>query len=311
MNSSLGYLAASITLLSWTIGTFAFTRASREANPASVNRVRLLYAFIVLSFMVSIALGISPVKMFSQISWEQYFWFGISGFIGLTLGDYFAFTAYRILGGRRTSLFGCFAPGAALIAANFFLEENLNFIGIAGMALSIAGVLLLITSRKEQTEVAHEHHGSFSKGILFAVLGAVCQGVGLVLAKKGFNASAPHFNAMYATWIRLFIASITVYMIGAFKLNVWHELKSISLSGPKLKPILLGTLFGPVIGISFSLITATNMEVSVAQTLFSLLPASVFFASVIFFKEKIPAQSYLAVLVSILGVLILVWRDKF
>ncbi len=311
MNSSLGYIAASITLLSWTIGTFAFTRASREANPASVNRVRLLYAFLVLSVLVSVSHQISPITLFSQLSWQQYFWFGISGFIGLTLGDFFAFTAYRILGGRRTSLFSCFAPGAALLAANLLLEESISAVGIGGMALSVAGVLLLISSRKEQTKVAHEHHGSFAKGILFAALGAVCQGVGLVLAKKGFMVSEPNFNPIYATWIRMFIASVTVYIIGATQLNVWHELKAISKSGPKLKPILLGTLFGPVIGVSFSLLTATNLDVSVAQTLFSLLPASVFFASVIFFKEKIPAQSYLAVLVSILGVLILVWRDNF
>jgi drug/metabolite transporter (DMT)-like permease len=311
MEANIGYLAAIITLISWTGATLSFAKASKISNPASVNRVRLLFAFIALSFLVSISQGISPIVLFSQLSWQQYFWFGISGFIGLTLGDFFAFNAYRILGGRRTSLFGCFAPGAALFAGFFLLNETLNWIGIAGLLLALAGILLLILSRKEQRDVALEGMGSFGKGIAFASLGAICQGVGLVLAKKGFQVSSPNFNPMYATWVRMFIASVTVYIIGASKLNVWTELKLITLEGNRVKPVLLGTFFGPIIGVTFSLLAATKLEVSVAQTLFSLLPALLFFVSVVFYKEKISLQSFLAVGISILGVLLLVWRNKF
>lgn len=311
MNMGIGYLAACVTLLSWTVGTFAFTHASREANPSSVNRVRLLYAFVVLSFLVMFFLDKNPLQLFSDPSAEQYMWFGLSGFIGLTLGDYFAFTAYSILGGRRTSLFSCFAPGAALLAAYVFLEEHINWIGISGMAISISGILLLILSRKEQDGVKKEGSEHFVKGIVFAALGAVGQGVGLVLAKKGFECSPAQFNPMYATWMRMFAASICVYAIGAFKINLWSEFKTITFSGKKIRPILIGTLFGPVIGVSFSLLAASHLHASVAQTIFSLLPASVLIASVLVFKEKVPAKSYLAVLVSIMGVLLLVWRDWF
>jgi drug/metabolite transporter (DMT)-like permease len=311
MVNSIGYIAACITLLSWTIGTFAFTRASKENNPASVNRVRLLYAVVFLSFLVVISLQINPIELFTQLSLEQYFWFGLSGFIGLTLGDYLAFTAYKILGGRRTSLFSCFSPGAALLAAYFLIGENVNFIGIIGMAVSISGILLLILSRKEQTHVANEGSSSFWKGIIYAALGAICQGVGLVLAKKGFFHSVENFNPIYATWIRMLVATIFVYLIGAFKINLWVEFKTITFDATKIKPVLIGTLFGPIIGVSFSMLAAANLEASVVQTLFSLLPVFVLFGAVIILKEKVPMKSYLAVLVSIIGVIILVWRNDF
>ncbi|OYU95177.1 MAG: hypothetical protein CFE21_12795 [Bacteroidetes bacterium B1(2017)] len=311
MGIGVGYIAACATLFSWTIGTFAFTRASQLVNPASVNRVRLLYAFIALSCIVMVMNSYSPINLFTTISVEQYFWFGLSGFIGLTLGDYFAFTAYRILGGRRTSLFGCFAPGAALMAANLLIGEHINFIGIVGMSVSVFGIMLLVLSRKEKTQSKVADKAEYTKGILFGALGAICQGVGLVLAKKGFSISGDGFSPIYATWIRMFLASVCVYIIGAFTTNLWTEFKLVSTTIKNLKPILLGTLFGPIIGVSSSLLTATYLEASVAQTLFSLLPVSVLFASVIFFKEKVPFQSYLAVLVSIIGVLILVWRNQF
>ena len=45
--------------------------------------------------------------------------------------------------------------------------------------------------------------------------------------------------------------------------------------------------------------------------IYYLLPVFVLFGAVIFFKEKVPLKSYLAVLVSIIGVIILVWRNQF
>jgi drug/metabolite transporter (DMT)-like permease len=309
-NTSLGLLAAILTVFSWTIGTFSFAHASRIANPASVNRVRLLYAFVVLGIMTCIISAISPIQLFSLPKVSHYLWFGLSGIIGLTLGDYFAFTAYHILGSRRTSLFSSFAPGAALFAGMFFVDEQLSFLGIIGMFISIIGVLLLSLSKNEQAAVEAEGRGNFAQGILFAALGAICQGLGLVLAKKGFMSSTEEISAIHATWIRMFIATISVYLIGIFKTNIIHEFKAITFNSTKLKPVLLGTLFGPVIGVSLSLFSANKIEVSITQTILSLLPVSVTFAAVLFFKEKVQFKSYLAVLVSIIGVLILVWRTE-
>lgn len=309
-NTSLGIIAAMLTVFSWTIGTFSFAHASRIANPGSVNRVRLLYAFLVLGIMTCIISGISPIELFKQPQWSHYFWFGCSGIVGLTLGDYFAFTAYHILGSRRTSLFSSFAPGAALFAGMFLVDEQLSVIGMTGMLVSIIGVLLLTLSKNEQAAVHAEGRGNFTQGILFAALGAICQGLGLVLAKKGFLSSGEEISAIHATWIRMFIATISVYLIGIFKTNIINEFKGITFTPNKLKPVLLGTLFGPVIGVSLSLFSANKIEVSITQTILSLLPVSVTFAAVLFFKEKVYLKSYLAVMVSIIGVLILVWRNE-
>jgi drug/metabolite transporter (DMT)-like permease len=304
----MGYLAAFGTLLSWTIATYAFAFATRKAPPASINRVRLLYAAIALSIFCCLFFGLNPIALFSNISGEQYLWFGISGFIGLTLGDYFAFSAFKILGNRRTSLFSCFAPSAAFLGASLLLNEPITLQGIGGMLLSVAGILLLILSRAEKQSVALEGHGSFAKGVVFGILGAVGQGVGLVFAKKGFEVSPQNFNPIYATWVRMLIASITVYAIGAFKVNLWKEFKEITFHKEIQKQVALGTLFGPMVGISLSLYAATHLEAGVAQTIFSMLPITVLLAAVIWFKEKINLLSYLAVAISLAGVLILVWR---
>ncbi len=304
----MGYLAAFATLLCWTLATYVFAFASRKASPASVNRVRLLYATVALSIICCIFFGLNPIELFTNINAQQYLWFGISGFLGLTLGDYFAFSAFKILGNRRTSLFSCFAPGAAFLGASLLLDEGITLQGLIGMLVSVIGILMLVLSRKEKEGVTQEGHGNFIVGVMYGILGAVGQGIGLVFAKKGFAVSAPNFHPIYATWVRMLIAAVSVYIIGAFKVNLWQEFKDISFNKSIIKQVAVGTLFGPMIGISFSLYAATHLPAGVAQTIFSMLPITVLIAAVIWFKEKVNLLSYLAVAISLAGVMILVWR---
>ena len=77
------------------------------------------------------------MELFTLPSMEQWVWLGISGIIGLSIGDYFAFSAFKILGSSRTSLFSIFAPGAALIFGYFMLDENINAIGLTGADLDL------------------------------------------------------------------------------------------------------------------------------------------------------------------------------
>ncbi len=307
--SVIGYSTALAALACWTVSTFAFTLASRRADPASINRVRILYAFILLSFLVCFANRISIFEAFTQVNMQQYIWFGLSGFVGLTLGDYYSFTGFKILGNRMGSLFHSFAPVAALLTGMLLLNEHLSWIGIVGVVVSLLGIIMLSLSRTEQDNVIKDGHGDFKRGVIVATLGGLCQGIGYVLAKKGFEVEGNHITAIHATWLRMFAASLSVYLIGAFKINLWSEFKEITLNTKKLAPALTGALFGPVIAISFSLVTATHLEVAIAQTIFSLLPVTVLFVSILLYKEKVRLNSYIAVLVSILGVIILVWRD--
>ena len=76
------------------------------------------------------------------------------------------------------------------------------------------------------------------------------------------------------------------------------------------KTVFIGTLFGPVIGVSASLYAASLLEVSLAQTVFSMLPISVILTAVLLGKEKIEAKSLIAALISVAGVFVLVWRDE-
>jgi drug/metabolite transporter (DMT)-like permease len=301
MNYFIGISAAFGTLLCWTIGTFAFTQAAKNEVPLIVNRVRLLFAWIVLS-IICLFTGIHLFNLF-QVP-EQFLWLAISGIVGLTIGDYFAFNAFKEIGSSKASLFSTFAPAAALLFGMVILGEQINEIGLFGMSVSLSGITWFVWANGKKSKGKQEHEW---KGILFAILGAVCQGVGLVLAKRGMNISP--ISPIEATWMRMLAAAGITYLIGAFRTNVFKELQSVFKNTKALYPMLVGTAFGPVAGVSFSLLAAQNLEVSLAQTIFSLLPLSVIAFATLSGRETVSRISIFAAIISILGVVILVWRD--
>jgi drug/metabolite transporter (DMT)-like permease len=191
------------------------------------------------------------------------------------------------------------------------LGETMNVAGVIGMAISICGILWFTRATQQTTDESVDRK-RISSGILFAIIGAVTQGLGLVCSKKGLNiihSNGPDLNPVHATWIRIGIAMLAAYSLAIFKRNVLSEIKVMSTTARITRPLLLGTLFGPVLGVSLSLLAATQLKVGIAQTIFSLQPLTVMFAATVSGKEKLNASSVIAAMVSMFGVFVLVWRD--
>ena len=231
------------------------------------------------------------------------------------MGDYFGFTSFAILGPRIASIFSTLAPTAALITGYFLIDERINFIGIVGILITIAGVIWLTLSRSAQAQMHDHEHGSVKTGIVFGALSAVCNGVGTVLANKGFTYQQNKIDLPFfqATWIRMIGATLFIFLItivrGKFKTVMQPILEN---KNKGFAPTLSGTIFGPVIGVSLSMLTISLLhnKPSVAQTIFSLVPVFVLPLSYIFYKEKITLKSIVGALIAITGVLILIWREE-
>jgi drug/metabolite transporter (DMT)-like permease len=70
--------------------------------------------------------------------------------------------------------------------------------------------------------------------------------------------------------------------------------------------MFFGTFFGPIVGVTMSLVAAKNLDVAVAQTIFSLVPFVVMFIMRVFYGQRIPARSLIGAVISVIGVVILV-----
>ncbi len=308
-----GEFIAICTALSWSIGIFPFTEAARRLGPNPLNHFRIALAVVIIAICAFAFFHTSPIQLFTTPLSYHWIWFGASGVVGLALGDYYGFTAFAILGPRIGSLFSTLAPTAALFLGYFVLDERINFIGILGILVTIAGVAWLTLSRKDDNTNMQVHFGNKKKGIIFGVLSALCQGAGLVMAKKGLQHTidGTEISVIQATFIRMTIATAVMYSITLVRGKLKEMTQPILENQNKGVPYMIaGTFFGPVLGVGLSMYAVSLTAASVAQTIFSLVPVMVLPLAFFIKKEKITTKAVLGSLLAIVGVIVLVWRDK-
>ncbi|HTB05766.1 MAG TPA: DMT family transporter, partial [Bacteroidia bacterium] len=243
---------------------------------------------------------------------EQFVYMSASGIIGLALGDYFGYHSMAILGVKQYSIFITIAPGAALIFGNIVLGENIDLIGVAGIVISIAGMIwFLKISEPESVEgVAKDKYGTVKKGVLFGILSGLIQGFHITLSKKGMIDGTHQLTPMYGTWIRIFAATVGYFLFtfaqGKLKRSVIDVIRHDTKHIPKAA---YATVFGMVLSVILVMWSITLCKVAVAQTILSMMPIVAVPAAYILHKEKITLKAMAAAVVSILGVIVLIWRE--
>lgn len=307
-----GELIALITTLCWSLGIFPFTEASKRIGTAPVNQYRLLLAWILISIILFFTNSLNLVDLFSKPHLYHYVFLGASGIIGFTIGDYCSFKSFTILGPKLGSLYTTFAPGAALSMGFLVLGEKINLMGMLGIVITIGGVIWLTLSKKDTAAAEKAGFKRDRTGIILGIIGALCQGTGLVLSKYGMDYYTEHIPTMHAVWIRLLFAFVAAFLVSLFAKKLISNSKPILTNKNNALPyMVLGTILGPICGVTCSLIAIQKIEVAVAQTIFALLPIVVLPVNLLVYKEKITLQSVFACLIAILGVIILIWRNKF
>ncbi|MFZ2286076.1 MAG: DMT family transporter [Bacteroidales bacterium] len=287
-----GEFAALAVAIFWTITALAFESASRKVGSLTVNILRLSLALVFLSIYTLIFRGhLFP----TDATLHNWLWLGLSGIVGLVLGDYYLFRSYPLIGSRFAMLIMTLAPPMAAVFGYFILGESLNLLQIAGMAIVILGIALAIFNRPVKGERLSIKLSP--AGLLFAFLGAVGQGLGIVLSKYGMEG----YDAFASTQIRI-IAGFAGFAFIISMLRRWGNVWSAMQNPPAMKALVLGAFFGPFLGISFSLLSVKHTQAGIASTIMAIVPVLILAPSAWIYKEKITAVEIAGAVLSVAGV---------
>ena len=293
----IGEISALATAFCWSITSYAFTNVSRRIGALQVNIDRMALASIFLFIIISL-LGINLTLSFNQVSNLI-----ISGILGLVLGDSFLFKSFQLIGARLGIIIMAAVPVLSTILAFFFLNEIISFLGMIGMMLTIAGILIVVLERK----TSDENNFSINKiGIFYGFLGALGQATGLIFAKFAFQGG--ELNGFAASFIRLFSASLIILPLAATFRRYKNPIKVYSKDSYSTKVILIGTVFGPVLGITGSLIAIAYAKVGIASTLMATMPIIMLPISRFYFKEKLDWKAIIGAFVAVIGAAIIFLR---
>ncbi|NLE35156.1 MAG: DMT family transporter [Bacteroidales bacterium] len=287
-----GEFAALAVAIFWTITALAFESASRKVGSLTVNIVRLSLAFFFIGFYTLVSRGhFLPVDASSH----NWIWLALSGIVGLVLGDYFLFRSYSLIGSRFAMLIMTLAPPLAAIFGYFMLGESLNLLQMAGMIIVIFGISLAIFNRPVRGEKLSIKISP--AGLLFAFIGALGQGLGIVLSKYGMQG----YDAFASTQIRI-IAGIAGFAFLITILRRWGNVYVALRNPPAMKAMVLGAIFGPFLGISFSLLAVKHTQTGIASTIMAIVPVLILAPSAWIYKEKITAVEIAGAIISVAGV---------
>jgi len=295
MQSHIGEIAALITALCWTLNAIAFESAGKKVGSMSVNYIRLFIAFFLLAICSFFSRGIVLPVDATAHTW---FWLLISGLIGFVLGDLFLFQAYVEIGSRISLLITSAAPPITALAGFLIMGEKISLLGLVGMFITMGGICLVILSRNPVEKKLQFNRPI--KGIVYACIGALGQAFGLIFSKLGMGS----YNPFAATQIRLIAAFIGFTVIITMR-KQWPEIKDAFNDKKAIGQITLGAIFGPFIGVTFSLLAVQHTATGIVSSITSIAPVIIIPASIIIFKEKVLPKEILGAFISIAGVILL------
>ncbi|RLD07461.1 MAG: EamA family transporter [Chloroflexi bacterium] len=295
LEAYLGELAALATSLSFSFGSTVFTAAGRRIGSLVVNRTRLVIAVIFLASTHWFTLGtLIPLNAAP----ERWLWFGLSGAIGLVLGDIFLFQSFVLVGPRIAMLMMSLAPIFAALEAWVFLGETLSGGQVFGILITVAGIAWVLMEGSGKSGDARV----YGRGILLGLGAAIGQATGLVLAKKGFGGD---FSPISANLIRVFVAAILLWIITFFQGQIKSTLQTLRENPRGFLLTTAGAFSGPFLGVTLSLFAIQRVEVGVASTLTSLSPIFLLPISYFIFKERFGWGAIIGTLLAMAGVAML------
>ncbi len=283
----IGEIAALATALVWAIAVTFFRQLGGIFTPLNLNLWKGLISIAGLSltllFMSSTIPDINDVL-----------WLLLSGLIGIGIGDTAFFAALNRMGERSTLLVAeTLAPVFTAMLAVVWISEVLSAIQWLAIAVILAGVDIVLGTRKRKHKNLHFSLSALS----FAALAALCQAVGAVIGRDILTHS--EIDPVTASLVRLFGGLALVVPLLIIAKQPWIPKQQLTR---KTWSVLFGVTFlGTFLAMILQMFSFAHAEAAIVQSLFA---SSIIFSLLIarIQGEKITRNAIWGSLISIAGV---------
>lgn len=311
-----GELAALGTAGCWVASVLAFEAAGRRIGSLTVNLIRLVMA-IALGALAGWALRGLPLP--TDATAHAWLWLSISGLVGFTFGDLCLFRAFVVLGARLSSLMMSLVPPLTAVIGWALLGEVLGGRDLAGMAMTVTGVVWALSERMRRTGgrsarglgaggqgaaasavAAAAPAGPTAWGVVLGVGGALGQAGGLVLSKLGMG----DYDPLAATQIRV-LAGSAGYVLLFTALGRWGRVARATADRRAMAHTAAGAFFGPFLGVSLSLLAVQHTLTGVAASIMSTTPVLIIPVVVLLGRERVGPGGWLGAALAVAGVVVL------
>ncbi len=136
----IGPAAGVATSILWTATSLLFTAAGRRIGATLVNAVRIALAIVLLGVTHRFLQGVWIPDAVSR----QVVLLGLSGILGLTIGDQALFVSFMDIGPRLAVLIMTTSPLIAAVLGWLVLGESLGWLACVGIMVTLGGVAWVV-----------------------------------------------------------------------------------------------------------------------------------------------------------------------
>jgi len=283
----------------WAVGSVMSVAPSRHLGAFAFTRWRMLMVAFMLWAVVAVN---SSWHSFDAHAWGV---MGVSGLVGIFIGDTALFSAINRLGPRRAGVL--FATHAAFSAALGFiwLGERMSLQAFLGAVLTLAGVMLAIVlgRHKNETHAWEADHGHIGLGVALALVAALCQAVGSLIAKP---VMATQVDPVMASAVRVTVATVAHFVLLAAGFRAARAQQT-----PTLRVLAQTGLNGFIamgIGMTLVLLALEKGDVGMVAILSSVSPILVL--PLLWFQlKRAPALgAWVGASLTVVGTALILWR---
>ena len=262
-------LAAAIL---WAISPLCYNSATRRIGSLNVNLLRMAMASFILLLVLPLW-WLADGQPAINLEINQLIWLTFSGVLGMVVGDYFIFEAYKSLGPRLALQINIVGPAVTVALAWLWLDEVIPPMALVGCIIVLAAIAYILYSESRPGDATEEDKHATGKvttaGVVYSILAAVAGAAGAVAMRQSFKVG-PEVPTLLATVLRVTCATAVLW--------AYCGLLGKSASFTHLKDnyvrsrMVWGTIIGPVASM-FCYVTAFKyMEAGKVGTIASMSP---------------------------------------
>ena len=285
----IGEIAAVSAAFLWAVASMIYATLGRRAPALALNLGKGVIAIALLSITIVVQ-GLDAPALAGSSSLLLL----LSGAIGIGFGDTVYLEALRYLGARRTLLLGTLAPPMSACLALWFLREQLSPFAWGGIAVTIMGIVWVISERAAETHAAKQQ----GRGLFYAFLASLAQAIGAILSRAALDNTAvsPQWGAL----LRLAAGVIVVVVWGVVRQQLqawWQAMNTTDL----LLRLFAASFAGTYLGIWLQQLSLKYTVTGISQTLNATSPLFVLPIAVLM-GERISSRAWLGALIAVIGV---------
>lgn len=301
----IGELISIGVAFSWTATALLSEFGSKRLGNLTLNVLRMGLALLFSLVLFGMVTG---SMLPPGASTEAAGWMLLSGLVGYVIGDFCLFQCYIIIGSRYGQLFMTLAPLSAALMAWVTLGQQMTGKSVIAMLVTLWGIGISVLGRGDHHKISLKLPVN---GVLYAIGAAVCQGVGLVLSKIGMDhyevsmmaeTGIPKWLIPFSANFYRCIAGIIGFSLLLFYRDGMAPLREAVRDKKGLSVATATTIFGPFVGVGFSLMAVQYTAAGIASTLMAMTPIIIILPSYWLFHEKITWRSVIGAVISVLGV---------